>query len=215
MRRLLLSAAGILTVGVMLGCNKLSGPESAFWDNASDVRGHDTLTIVEERELPVLVKLADAVVVVEITDVEDVVRTGPWPNPVQVEDASDKADLERDENVFADVPLATTYGAKVAEWVKGSGEATMSVVESGGLTSDGTPIFDDGSFLLEPGRKYLLLLYRNAQGDYQFSGWARWGFDLTDGVKVMNHPDTRDLEYLESESVDEFISYVRSLSEAN
>jgi hypothetical protein len=184
-----------------------------FWDGSGDVRGGDTLAAYQIRDLPGLLKIYDAAVVVHVTGIESVKRDGPLPNKVYPEDPADQARLDAYAAAEADMPSLTTYEGEVQTWLKGSGEAKISIVAPGGLTSDGQAIFPDEMFLLEPGRTYLLLLDKNDTGAYEY-GPAREAFDLTGGVHVLNHPDTRDLEYFESMSVEDFVSYVKQLATA-
>ena len=83
-----------------------------------------------------------------------------------------------------------------------------------GTISRDQAIFPDGMFLLEPGRTYLLLLDKSESGEYQY-GPAFGAFDLTGGVHVLNHPLTRDIEYYEEMSVDDFVAYVKGLADSS
>jgi len=183
---------------------------SVFWDNDGDVRGADARADITERDFAKLVSMNEAVVVVEITDIQQTERLGRLPVTVTAEDPSDQPMLDRNNAEMADLPTSTTYLAKVQEWIKGTGGDEINISASGGSFSDGTLDFVDGFFLLEPGRRYLLLLSKNQDGVYSCC-WSRAGFELTEGVKVLNHPDTRDLEHFEQMSVEEFEAYVAGL----
>lgn len=80
------------------------------------------------------------------------------------------------------------------------------------MRNDGSLSFIDGFFLPEEGRTYLVVLYKDTEDRYRCC-WARQNFDLTEGVKVLNHPFTRDLEGLEGMPVDSFVAYMKDLAE--
>lgn len=195
---------------------------SVFWDGEGDVRGGEAFQNWETRDLPGLLKIHDAAVVVDVTDITEVERQDTGDVPVTAENPADQAELDRHMRNFLATPEQTTYAAKVKEWIQGSGSDEVSIIGGGGLADvegpDGTisrdqPIFPDGMFLLEPGRTYLLLLHKTEAGAYEY-GLAFSAFDLTGGVHVLNHPLTRDIEYYEEMSVDDFVSYVRGLAAA-
>lgn len=149
----------------------------------------------------------------KVTGIEDVEFPSADRSNIIYADPADKERDERLDKILDSRPTDTTYSAKVESWIKGSGDSTLLVRAIGGVsTYDGSPFFLDGYFLLEPGRSYLLVLHWDeVQGVYQLDT-ARRGFDITAGVSVLNHPDTRDLEYFEEMSVDDFVAYVRSLA---
>jgi hypothetical protein len=210
-------------VGFALACTSGQGSKSVFWDATGDVRGGDAFMIWETRDLPGLLKIYDAAVVVNVTEITEVKRQDTSLNSITVENPADQAELERHMRNFANMPEQTTYSGEVQTWLQGSGPEKISLVVAGGLTDqegpDGSisrnqPIFPDGMFLLEPGRTYLLLLSKTETGAYEY-GLAFAAFDLTGGVHVLNHPLTRDIEHYEDMSVDDFIAYVKGLADAN
>ncbi len=92
----------------------------------------------------------------------------------------------------------TTYTARVEEWLKGSGPEEITITDVGGLTADG-PVFLNGDFLLQVGRKYVVSLGPNqgmpGGGQYSRSSGGRGSFEVTDGyVHVLNHPLAQDLQ---------------------
>lgn len=207
MLRVLLTL-GIASVAVACGSGE-STMESAFWDTEDDVRGSPGLGIYVTRELEGILELSDGVAIVRVEAVSDVRVAGPLSEPVSV-DKEAREDFERFAAAAASAPTNSTYTAEVKEWIKGGGEKGIRLHGLGGLAADGTPHFIDGYFLLEPGRTCLLGLTKDDGGEYHY-GSARSAFDLTDGVKVLNNPDTRDLEHYEEMSVDEFVEHISSL----
>jgi hypothetical protein len=172
------------------------------------------------RDMPGLLKLHDAAAVVHVSGVVDVKREDFRGTSITAEDPEDEPELARHLRNSANTPLQTTYSGEVREWLQASGPEKISLVAPGGLADLEAPdgsiskdqaIFPDGMFLLEPGRSYLLLLDETEDGAYAY-GMAFAAFDLTAGVHVLNHPLTRDIEYYEAMSVDEFVAYVKSLA---
>ena len=136
--------------------------------------------------LAAFVAYADAVVVGEVTEVTDVViSTSPAPPNWPVSEV--------------DNPPWTTYRVRVDQWLKGSEGAEILVGQSGGMTPYG-PYFFDGDFLLEPGRKYVLILVdrhplQPGPGKFAAGVTGRSGFEVTDGsVHVLNHPIAQELQ---------------------
>lgn len=192
--------------------NSSTSGSSYFWDGSGDVHGSPAFAFYPERELSAIIASADLVAVLEITEIQSVKRSGFLPETPIFLDPADEKEFESFAPIAADAPESTFYSATVEESLKGSGSGKIKIRGSGGLYSDGTPSFTDGDFLLEPGRRYVLALFLDNSGEfYTFSG-ARSGFDLTAGVKVLNHPDTRDLEPLEGLSEQAFVEYVRQLT---
>jgi hypothetical protein len=187
-------------------------PSSVFWDASGDVDGMSLVPYYKTWELADTVTDADYVAVVRMNKVVEVKYLTPFGGSIIVpEDAKDAYD--RFDAGVAATPEATTYEVTVDRWIKGEGDKTIEITGSGGITAKGRPIFNDGTFLLEPGRTYLLTIWKTEAGGLVY-GSARASFDLTDGVKVLNHYDTRDLEHFETMSVDEFESYVKQLATA-
>lgn len=185
-------------------------PGSLFWDSPHDVPGVEVLPIGGDRDFSDLVWLSDAAVVAEITEIESTELPSPMSDDVIIEDPEYAEVLEQIDAIRTRTPIVTTYSADILNWLSGDGDSRVSVTQTGGVGPDDNKFFLDGSFLLEPGRTYLLLLTWGG-GEYWFRS-ARTGFDLTDGVKVLNHETTRDLEVFEDMSVDEFVEHVSEIA---
>jgi hypothetical protein len=207
-RALCLSVAVIAIIGCTTGSDEKSS--SVFWDSTGDVIGLSGEPMVyATRDLASLVGKADAVVVGRVDGETSRELASPFvvDQPLTSEAAENVAKLS---GALVDTPMSTTSTMSVSRWLSGEGPDKIEVMTHGGFMSDGLPFFLDGTFLLEQGRTYLLALYRDRNGIY-VAGSARTGFDLTEGVKVLNYPDTRDLDYLEDHSVNEFVTYIESL----
>jgi hypothetical protein len=135
-----------------------------------------------------LVADADAIGVFEVLRVVDVTNIPPPP-------------LEFQRPAVGLV--YSTYRAKAEQWVKGAGPSEFLVTELGGVSPvhpELGPIFFNGDFLLESGRKYVLLLWEKSSespgtGQYLSGAGGRGWFEVTDGlVHVLNHPLTQDLQ---------------------
>lgn len=212
----LVTLAAAIAVALLLTTGCTSGPSEAnseFWDADGEVHGPvDSLVVTHISDFGGLAGAADAIVVVRVDAIEETTRQGEIPGDITAEDPEFEDDLAFIEEELGDNPLSTTYSATVEQWLKGDGSDEISIRNFGGLTSRGDAVFIDGYFLLEPGREYILLLNENGDSLYTH-GNARRGFDITDGVvKVLNNPQTADLEHFERQSVDEFIEYVASLA---
>lgn len=195
------AAAVISVLGLLVACSSVQSDESPsspslFWDTEGDVRGMECLTRFFAWELGDIVAKSDAVAVVRVSEIADVTRVGIPAVPTIEGDDSTRAKLESIEEAAADMPTNTTYRAEVEEWIDGTGSNELMIRDFGGRLTDGTPVFCDLQFLLEPDRTYLLSLSQGDDGVYTTS-FARGSFDVTDGVKVLNNPRTRDLEHLE------------------
>jgi hypothetical protein len=196
----------------LLACGGSDGQESVFFDGDGDVHGREVLFRFTSHELSDAISQSDAIVVVEVSGIQGSQAAGPLPLDIVVQNPNDQERYDRFAAAAAAAPVATTYRGTVETWIKGSGSSTVEIRGAGGVTSEGERYFFDGHFLLEPGRKYLLLLTQDDRGAYWY-GHARGGYDVTDGVKVMNHPDTRDLEEFEKMSVAELVNYVKELAD--
>ncbi|MEO8458406.1 MAG: helix-turn-helix transcriptional regulator [Chloroflexota bacterium] len=206
-----LVAAGFLAWGVASSTGDGPG-QSIFWDGTGDVHGVGDVSFTDIT-LEENAALAPAIATVRIDSLSSVELPSYDDSNVIYEDPADRARIEQVNKILASLPIHTTYEGKVGSWIKGSGEETLQITGFGGVsTLDGSMRFADGSFLLEPGRTYLLFLYRDSVDGHLFYGSAREAFDLTDGVKVLNSQFTRDLEHFEQMSVDDFVDYVRDVS---
>ncbi len=93
-----------------------------------------------------------------------------------------------------------TYTAAVEQWVKGTAAGQILVTDV--AVHEGQVLYPlaSGTFLLQPGRKYFLLLATKppdtpGQGQYLLMGSGRAGFEVTDGfVHVLNDPIAQDLQ---------------------
>jgi hypothetical protein len=203
-------------VAFAVACGSEARAQSQFWDTNADVVGQswDFFNPNVKPSLDELIKQSDVVVTVRIADIHDVELPDTDYSNIIYPDPSIKAYYEQQNKVVDAIPLATTYSGEVDSWIKGSGDSSILVRSSGGISAyDGTVVFFDGYFLLEPGRSYLLFLYWDTDQEIYQLGSARESFDITDGVKVLNHPYTSDLEHLEDMSVDDFVSYVKQLAD--
>jgi hypothetical protein len=181
----------------------------------ANVRGSDAFVSFTSLTFDQSVQRADAVVTVRVDGIHDTELPTVDRSNYIYQDPPDKVRDEQSNQILDSLPIHTTYSGKVESWIKGSGDSALLVRGIGGVSSfTGMSSYPDGYFLLEPGRMYLLLLYVDSVDGHYFYGSAREAFDLTDGVKVLNHPITRDLEHFEDMSVDDFVSYVRQLGKA-
>jgi hypothetical protein len=158
--------------------------------------------------LHAIVAEVDAVVVGEVVEVVGVVYSGP-------DDPPEGLSEEAAESWRRGFPT-TTYRIRVDRWLKGSGTAEISVSSTGGITPDG-PMFVDGDFLLEPGRKYVMALDPTppralGDGEYARKGGSRGAFEVTDGyVHVLNHPITQEIqEQYNGMPLDDFVALVNT-----
>jgi hypothetical protein len=147
----------------------------------------------------------DVIAVVEVTEIVDlVIPTRPAPQGWPVE-------------IIEETPW-TTYRAHVEQWVKSSGGAEILIAGYGGIVTETElgqlgpgPHFIDGDFLLEPGRRYVLLMKDKpasipAQGDYITSYGGRGGFEVTDGyVHVLNHYIADKVRWASGLTTEEFV----------
>ena len=152
------------------------------------IRGAQTggLLILPPGGFPGLVAAAEAVVLADLIEVADV-TTPIQPAPPNVP-----------AEVIQGTPV-TTYRASVAQWLKGDGNEEILIGQSGAITPAG-PVFTDGDFLLQPGRRYVLLLTTlpfspPGPGELFPVALGRSMFEVTDGfVHVLNNPITTDLQ---------------------
>jgi len=133
---------------------------------------------------------SEAVVVVEVIEVVGVEYSGPYDVPEWMPAAIA-------ESWSRGLPY-TTYRLGVDRWLKGAGGQEILITDGGGITPDG-PIFMDGDFLVEAGRKYVMALAPNVgmpgAGQYTRRAGSRGTFEVTDGfVHVLNHPIAEDLQ---------------------
>ena len=140
--------------------------------------------------LPAILGALEAVVVAEVIEVVGVQYSGPYEVPESIPTAIA-------ESWSRGLPY-TTYRIGIDQWLKGSGGQEILITNSGGITPDG-PIFFDGDFLLEPGRKYVMALVPKGgmpgDGVYTRRGGSRGTFEVTDDfVHVLNHPLADDLQ---------------------
>lgn len=213
-RRLVLGQF-ILIAALVAACDSSAQDDegqspSFFWDSPGDVVGLSSEPMVyPTRDLEGIVQKADAVVVATV----DVEVSREFGSPLVVDQpltSEGTENVAKLSDILESTPMNTTSIVSISRWLSGEGPDGIEVTTHGGFMPDGQPYVLDGNFLLEPGRTYLLALYLDRNGAYG-AGSARAGFDLTDDVKVLNHADTRDLEYLEDYSVEEFVAYIESL----
>lgn len=147
----------------------------------------------------------DAIVVLEVTEIVDmIIPTRPAPEGWPV------ASLEG--------PPWTTYRVRVHQWIKASGGEEILITQYGGIITETElghippgPYFLDGDFLLQPDRKYVLLMKEKppgipGQGDYITSYGGRGGFEVTDGyVHVLNNPIAVGLDWASGLTTEEFV----------
>jgi hypothetical protein len=200
---------------VAAACGSGGAAPSVFWDTDKNVAGKEFFGYVNPLSLSEMVGYADAIVTVRVTDAASVEFPQVDRSNAFYRSDSERAQAEHSNEILDSIPLSTTYEADVDSWIKGAGDSQLQIRSAGGISAyDGSPQFFDGFFLLEPGRSYLLILnWDEAQRSWQL-GPAREGFDITHGVKVMNHSTTADLEYLEKMSVDELVAEIASLAKS-
>ncbi len=178
--------------------------KSLFWEVPGDVRGASVLRegALHPKTLTQLYGEAEAAVVGTVTGI-----AGDTPHEI-----TPVAGAERLEEYLSMTPQYTTFAVRVDRWIKGvATKNQITVTDYGGFGPGGDPVgYTDGDLLLEPGRTYIMLLWRG--GEAPFVGqYFRWGegrgtFDVTKGkVLVLNNPYTSDLEYLEGLTVEELI----------
>lgn len=193
----------------LAACESTSEPDSpsTFWESKGDVvSGAQGLVLGAERDFPELVHSSAAIVAVNISGIESTTLPQPVPDDVAVGEPETQLMIEEMARVRDSTPMTTTYRGTVSDWILGDGPPELLITGFGGVGAEGNEFFIDGSFLLESGRRYLLFLTEDG-GDYYYHT-ARTSFDLTSGVYVLNHPDTRDLEDFENFSPSEFINHV-------
>jgi hypothetical protein len=210
-----IAASLLVLIGLTVtACSSADGQaQSPFWDGTEDAQGAAVLVGPSTRTTEELLQLAEGIALVRVNSIQS---ENPQATLVSIvaEDTNDQWQIDRAEQIVSDVPSSTTYSATVESWIKGTGQKEILIEAFGGFDSKGDSHFADGWFLLEPGRTYLLSLYTESGdgvGNFYYMS-ARTSFDLTDGVKVLNHPSTRDIEHFEDMSVDDFVSYVRELT---
>jgi hypothetical protein len=201
-----------LTVGLLLtvACGD-SADTGRYIDDEASVGGsaQGLWGFPGDGSLHAIVADSEAVVLGEVVEVVGVAYTGPHdllPEGLSEENA---------ESWRRGFPT-TTYRIRVDRWLKGSGTAEISVSSTGGITPDG-PMFVDGDFLLEPGRKYVMALDPTppralGDGEYARKGGSRGAFEVTDGyVHVLNDPITQEIqEQYNGMPLDDFVALVNT-----
>ena len=158
-------------------------PDGQFIDTMEPGPGPSVYwNLIGDGSLHAHVDAAEAVAVVAVTDVVSVdYYHSPMPPGIE---------LPKEGFPQEGIP-ATTYSASVEQWLKGGGPDQVLISQGGGPSErTGKPIVFDGTFLLQPGRRYLLLLGGITKGEYQPLYGGRGAFEVTDGfVHVLNHPN--------------------------
>ncbi len=136
--------------------------------------------------LPQLATAAEEIAVLEVTSVVGVVVPTAGPGSATPR-----------KRISQPLPW-TTYNVHVDQWIKGDGPTDTTVITIGGIDYDGPRLYE-GTFLLQPGRKYLMPLRASTDqtpGSAMYegagTGWA--SFEVTDGyVHVLNDARAQDL----------------------
>ena len=202
----------VATLVIVAACGSDDDPgQSQFWDANKEILGNQWDFPGPGLSLAENVEYADAIVTVRVNENANV----ELPSHDTEIFYADPADRAREEDYInrLEHPSGTTYEGTVRSWIKGSGDGTIRINTIGGVNpKNGAVFFLDQYFLLEPQRTYLLLLHWDPTRQVYQLGDARNSFDITDGVKVLNHPFSHNLDYLETLSVDEFVARIEELA---